>query len=735
MSQSSAMTGQSASASASFQDALDRMAMGGSASAIASSQEDFIPSSTWQGSKPGYYFGTNKQGTGYYRDSKQAQQQQGGADDNNNKKKRKGVQIAEDRNELVIVPASGGEKPSMSLLEQAEQQAKEQNSSRIVMELTPKGLRSATNALAKVVKQNALLRAQHAPHNPELYMESELALYEHITSLSAIAANVHLYQHLVGESQGNDSTSSSSSSILSTLLQLLGEHENADICASIISLFLEWIDPSLLTSDTSDNEVLLPTLSKLAKTILNDAWDTIVANLGRFQNQQQQESSNNNDDGDEEDQTLKGIDNILSLMENILELDMLIPGGIMDDASDNDSNESQLSAAAFMVKETQIVSWLFEQLEENEDDEDDEEEKTDGELPERCLELLAFVSQREDVHSYLPNWSELPPYESNFFASNDGERKPKKQKKNSIQGIEILLQIVGKYRKAQPSTDREVEHLENAAIVLSSCLTFSPQNVKAFLDGQGVELVMRCLRERVHSGGCCLKLLDFFGSDPIHKSACEHIIDAGGLKYLPPMFMGTRIPKPALLDSSSSKAAKKAKREWLHLVETQTIRILYALTCHLDKSSPNDAMERLVAKFVDGGNGGTEGNGETNQDGYKCDRLVELILSYDQKARKAEYMFYRSDVEDQVDNDDDGETIRLAALDAKIKGGGEMFHRLGAIAAFLCVNSKRCHERILSQLQLQQSGISIIKAALEEFISVLGDGHQKDQLQSYLVDL
>ena len=88
-----------------------------------------------------------------------------------------------------------------------------------------------------------------------------------------------------------------------------------------------------------------------------------------------------------------------------------------------------------------------------------------------------------------------------------------------------------------------------------------------------------------------------------------------------------------------------------------------------------------------------------------------------------------SRLEDQVEEE---ETIQLAALDAKLKGGGEVFHRLGAIAAFLCVSSKRCHERILSQLQLQQSGISVVKAALEEFVSVLGPGAQKEQLQSYL---
>lgn len=209
-----------------------------------------------------------------------------------------------------------------------------------------------------------------------------------------------------------------------------------------------------------------------------------------------------------------------------------------------------------------------------------------------------------------------------------------------------------------------------------------------------------------------MKLLDFFGSDPLHKRACEHLVKAGGLKYLFPVFVGTRIPRPSQVQSITPKA----KREWLHSVQTQVIRILYALSRYLDDQSPEDAKARFLSKFL--------------EDDRKCDRLVELMLMYDQKMQTAEYNFYRrSELEDDVD---DEEVIQLAAMDAKLKGGGELFHRLGAIAALICVRSKRCHERILSQLQLQQSGIGLIKTALAEFSAVLGSGTQKDLVDFYL---
>jgi beta-catenin-like protein 1 len=638
---------------------LDRMGMGSVAmkQGDGDADADYLPSATWQGPKTGYYFGTSTQGTGYYRD-KQLQQ---------SSKRKRMVRIAEDQNEMRLLPKT--------LLEQAEQQA----SGSTVIELTPKGIQSASNALTKLVNQNAMQRIQFA-NEPQQYMGSELALYEQLTALQAIAANAQLYQHLVDNQ-----------TLLSTLTQLLG-HENTDVCASVIALFLEWIDPSLLDEDPD----LIWILGTLATRILEDAWETVVANLARFQQQK---------DGRDEsqDQTLKGIDNSLSLMENLLELDLLIPNGVLG-GDDDDEDENNLSAAAYMVKETGIVSWFFQQI---------QMEEAAEEFKGRCMELLAFVSQREDVHAIIPDWSKLTPF-SATMAIDDEEPKEKKKKEEEIQGIEVLLQIVGGYKKKQPESDNEVEFLENACSTLSSSVTFSTANLQALLEGQGIELTIRCLKEQVHAGGSALKLLDFFGGDPAHKQACEHLVEAGGLKYLFPIFLGTRIPKLA----PSQATTVKAKREWLHTVEAQTIRIFYALSRHLDDKSPEDGKARFLTKFV--------------QDDRKCDRLVELLLSYDQKARKAEYNFYRSDVEEQVEEE---ETVQLAALDAKLKGGGDLFHRLGAISACVCVHSKRCHERILSQLQLQQSGISVVKAALEEFISVLEPGTQKEQLEYYLTKI
>lgn len=102
----------------------------------------------------------------------------------------------------------------------------------------------------------------------------------------------------------------------------------------------------------------------------------------------QQEDDPTDDDDEDVDQhsNLKGIENTLALMENLMELDTLTaPLGLLGDDS--------RSAAGFMAAESKIVSWLFTQLE--------SDDATDT-IKDRCVELLAFLSQNVDVFEGLP---------------------------------------------------------------------------------------------------------------------------------------------------------------------------------------------------------------------------------------------------------------------------------------------------------------------------------------------
>jgi len=685
----------------------------------------FTPAKTWQGSKPGYYFGTSKRkGTGYHLDQNQLKKSQllqqskspssavakrklvSSVDLPSAKRAKRSVVIAEDKNEVRTIPAA-----SSAVLLEAEEAAKNCK----VLDLSPRGVQLGIKNLKKAHDKNQMLRAEH-PDDPEQYMDSELGLYEAITALQPIAADPpNLYPHLVPSAKPSNKNDNVEQLWMTTFCQLC-MHENSDVVSSVVALLLELLDPSLLDMEQSNEHVNNRSIILLGRQIMENLLELLVANLARLQPPQSHETEDEGDMG-----IGKGVEDVLSLIENLLELDLLVQNNseVMSTShGDVSLVVSAGSVAAKIVRDTPFLSWLFEQIRDGTASKD------------RSLEILAFVVQKEAVHTLYPDWTKLAPYKSVFDARNGDEDNSninggtqdnrENNEEGAIDGMEVLLlHGIAPFRKKQPANETEVEALENAVIAVEAALTFSPKNVQVFLDAQGIELVLRCLKEKVHAGGVMLKLLDFSGSDPVYQKACEHFVaEAGGLKYLFPLYMGRQIPKPAIMSYGNSKSKNnngilKAKKEWLHAIEDQTIRIVYALTQLLSEHSPNDAKQRLLVKFLE-------------ED--KSDRLVELCLAYDQRARLAEYKFWKSDVEDELKAE---EAVQLAALEAKLRGGGDIFHRLGAIAGFCCVESKRCHERILLQLSLQKSGIVLIKAALEEFISVLGPGKQAEQLQSY----
>jgi beta-catenin-like protein 1 len=634
---------------------------GGSENGHKRSLEDseYIPASKWKGLKPGYYFGTGKAGTGYYLDEKY----NGGPQ---KKKARKSVQIAEDRNETKFLPSAD------ALLAEAEQHAA---GSKVVV-LTVSGVKAAAVALKKAIETNALQRAKAMADAAETYMESEVALYEHIAALKSFAADPVTLYPVLQEQQ-----------VLSDIVQLL-LHDNVDIAVAATAVLLEWLDSDLLEiseGDDDDQQQRQTAVVQMATALLTEGAELLVENLGRMQGT-----------ADDDDEVGRGVEDILSLLENLLEMDVtqqLAIGG--------------MSVAAVLCKETALVSWIFQQL-----------KTDDGPYRNRSMDLLAALAPREDVYPQVSNWSRIPAYTSPF-----DNTKTKQQNNETMDGIEILLQSVAAFRKRQPATEFEVEFLENGGMVLASALTYSAAAVQSFLNVQGIELVMRCLKERVYAGFVSLKWLDFAGSDPVYGRACQHLVDAGALKYIFPLFLARNLPKHHTKATDVAKQ-KKAKKEFQHSIESTTIRILYALIRHLREDSPNDARDRVLAKFVDADN---------EDDNEKVNRLVELLLTYDQRARLAEYKFFRSDVEETLrDQNNDEDKIQLAALDAKLSAGGDILHRLATIAAFCCTGSKRCHRQILAQLQAKGSGIGLIREALEEFVFVLGESEQKQQLKSYL---
>jgi hypothetical protein len=126
------------------------------------------------------------------------------------------------------------------------------------------------------------------------------------------------------------------------------------------------------------------------------------------------------------------------------------------------------------------------------------------------MEVLAFLAQNVDVFDVIPNWASLPP-PLDKQQPNEGEPLQKKKKPSEINGIEILIQNIANFRKKQPEDSNETEMLENACIAMSSCISFSVDNMSAFLEAQGMpscsEIVSICAQLTVSHQNLVLSVL------------------------------------------------------------------------------------------------------------------------------------------------------------------------------------------------------------------------------------
>ena len=725
-------------------DVLDRViGLPRSGSGVASDkqqQQQFIASKKFQGPRPGYAFRTSDEyGTGYHLDGQiNSTNNNNGSnandttDSSSTSRDKKRARFDASHNTTHVIPSRAAKSKQTQLtgdelLAEAELAISESPYTTKLLEFSSRGILNASQSLNKTYQRNQLLRAQHTSE-PEKFMMNELSLNDEIISFKSAAVNIGLYSKLVD------------CGVMDTLITLMN-HENSDLVISVINVFVELFDPDLIVGKEGgddDNTTVEPAERARNMGILVNSFvdgggiDLLSSNLGRF------------DESIEED--AKGVEDALTLIESLLDLDR---SGVLQSAREGgkrgkEDDKETLSIVASICQQTSFLSWLFQRIDKSDDDSSHEEIAvatasapiSPAVLKLHASEVLSAILQHEDYSTQKcgGKLATLPKYTS-AFDDEDSDAKPaakssdanesKKEEETALDGIEVLLLAIAAYRKSDPQIEVECEFLENVFDALAASL-LREDNVVDFVNAEGIELMLRCIRQKVHSGGGALKVLNFAlsGSSSAnatgtnntnaYKTACETFFHAGGLKLLCPLYMARKlaIPCPAVCSEGGSALAKKgaattnggkanvskrakraahARKKWLVEVEQNTINIMYALTRHITKDSKYDAHARLLVKFVE-------------EDCEKCDRTIELCLKYDEKARIAEYQYFRSD--DAEEAEQLGMDVELAALAAKLRGGGDIFHRSSAILAFACVGSKRCRGHIMDQLKLQGSGMS-----------------------------
>lgn len=107
----------------------------------------------------------------------------------------------------------------------------------------------------------------------------------------------------------------------------------------------------------------------------------------------------------------------------------------------------------------------------------------------------------------------------------------------SLNGVDILLQLLSSYRKRDPEKDSdEEEYVENLFDCLT-CMVDEEKGKAQFLEAEGVELAQIMLREGKLSKRRALRTLDHALSGQAGAAACERLVEISGLRTVFGMFM------------------------------------------------------------------------------------------------------------------------------------------------------------------------------------------------------
>ncbi|KAG8949257.1 hypothetical protein FRC04_008859 [Tulasnella sp. 424] len=257
-------------------------------------------------------------------------------------------------------------------------------------------------------------------------------------------------------------------------------------------------------------------------------------------------------------------------------------------------------------------------------------------------------------------------------------------------GVETLLQVLSQYRKKDPVDADEVEFMENIFDSLCSSLA-EPEIKSLFLEGEGVELMVIMMKEKMLARSRSIKVLDFAMQGTSGTACCETFVEALGLKTLFSAFMGK---------------AKKQKNPLATTPASEDATHILGIISSLFSNIPSDstARVRLLTKFVE-------------SDYEKVDRLLEVRegaearLAVTNKEIEQERQEMIADGEDISAEDEDRWYLR------KVDGGLFTLQTADYILGWVCMEDDGVRGH--AQLILGRKG-----KGLKDVVKVLKDYHE-----------
>jgi beta-catenin-like protein 1 len=303
-----------------------------------------------------------------------------------------------------------------------------------VEQLDELGLRKLVLQFLKRLNANRA-RREKFHNNAEKYAESEQELAEAVQNLHVIITQPELWDKFI-ELEG-----------FTSVISLL-THENVEVVMEAAHLMHEFTDPDLFAEESPDSIVRC--------MLSNDALHLLTQNLFRLD--------------DDDPQQRQGVQHILGLFENLLEL---------------------RSALAESFRKTNLFKWLLMRV------------KSPAFEPVKlhAVEILAILLQNS-----VENRTHVA---------------------TALGGMEALLVSASLYRKQNIEGAEEAEFVENLFDSLCS-LVLDEANRDLFREKEGIDLMLRVIKEKKIPRRVALKVLDLSLQD--NAANCKNFVDQLGLK-------------------------------------------------------------------------------------------------------------------------------------------------------------------------------------------------------------
>eukprot|EP01125_Pyxidicula_operculata_P011017 TRINITY_DN360_c10_g3_i2.p1 TRINITY_DN360_c10_g3~~TRINITY_DN360_c10_g3_i2.p1 ORF type:complete len:457 (+),score=127.17 TRINITY_DN360_c10_g3_i2:308-1678(+) len=408
---------------------------------------------------------------------------------------------------------------------------------------------------------------------------------------------------------------------------------------------------------------------------------------------------------------LKAHDSIMSLLihENTdITVDAIDLIREMIDSDVYEENPEEVQQFIEILVENQIIELLVSNLNRLRESDSDEKQGVFNVLSiiesliEAKLELCDVIGEKTEFLSWIlkriqaRDFDDVKQYCGEILSILLQTSKKNQIKVGKLNGIDILLTSVARYKKSNPATKAEEELLEN----LFNCLcVLCPveENKKFFLQAEGLKLVQIFIKNKFYARKCALKLLDYVLANDVQN--CRRWVQLPALGTLFAAFM--------------KKGAAKHKKGFSDNEDDEhVISCVASLLKLFDSEEQGKYFSRVVDKFRE-------------KDYEKVERLLELHEKYIQRVKAVDLKIAKEKSKDDMEDDD--EALEDSHFLQRLDAGLFTLQLVDYVIAQLCNANSNVKEKVRQLLNIQGSSFGEVKKILEEYSKNIGDSNTSEE--------